>query len=148
ERSRIGVFRLPEVCSSSMAYKRVRKPASAKRRPRSHEMEGESMHLLTSILKGGDWVMRPYRPDYGLDVAIEVFGVLDQEIGRETMGEHFFGQLKSVEHLTPTTAVVYGRKNVAVVPLLQDHDKTAEISVARVELETSELVTVHRMGSG
>lgn len=45
------------------------------------------------------WVLREYRPDYGLDYSLEVFKEADTG-GKfptyETLGEHLFIQLKSV----------------------------------------------------
>ncbi len=45
-----------------------------------------------------EWVIRDYKPDYGIDATVELFRYLDaEETKADTLGEIFFAQLKSQE---------------------------------------------------
>lgn len=111
-------------------------------------MESESGRLLADLLPK-EWLVREYRPDYGLDLAVETFApAKDDPTMYETLGEHFFIQLKSVERVEWKRKTVYGRINVEKVPLqpTTNPEHTADIDVAAFQLETSELETVAAMG--
>lgn len=122
---------------------------TTKRRPRTHIMESESARLLASLLPS-EWLCREYRPDYGLDIAIETFApTKDDPSMYETLGEHLFVQLKSVGHLEWRTRTVRGRVNVEKMPLraTEHPEETADIEVAAFEVETPELATIDAMGA-
>lgn len=94
------------------------------------------------------WVVRDYRPDYGIDLLIELFDFVDA--GREqaaTLGETLFVQVKSTEVVTPGTLRVYGRRNVEKGPLREERSRGLEVDVVRQRLDTSELLTVQAMGA-
>jgi hypothetical protein len=57
------------------------------RRPRQHEIETESRHLLERLLPSS-WIIRPLAPDYGVDFEIEL---VDQQ---EVTGNRVWVQLK------------------------------------------------------
>lgn len=125
--------------------------AISKQRSEQHLIDQAGEQLFRSKLPK-HWVMREYRPDYGLDFAIETFKSGENE-GRpamfETLGEHFFVQLKSIATPAPLPLRIFGRGNVEKGPeALNRTDKVAEIDTYRFQLETSELVTVERMGIG
>jgi hypothetical protein len=61
-----------------------------------HVIDKEAQDLLRSVLPK-NWILRDYRPDYGLDFALEVFREVPQDDGKhgakgsfETLGEHIF----------------------------------------------------------
>ncbi|MGF6276419.1 hypothetical protein ABIB38_004833 [Massilia sp. UYP11] len=125
--------------------------AFSKQRSEQHLIDQEGEQLLRSKLPK-HWVMREYRPDYGLDFAVETFKSGEGE-GRpgmyETLGEHFFVQLKSIAAPAVLPLSIFGRGNVEKGPEALDRaDKVAEVDTYRFQLETSELVTVERMGIG
>jgi hypothetical protein len=125
--------------------------ALSKQRSEQHLIDQAGEQLLRSKLPL-HWVMREYRPDYGLDFAIETFKSGEGE-GRpamyETLGEHFFVQLKSIAAPAALPLSIFGRGNVEKGPEALDRaDKVAEVDTYRFQLETSELVTVERMGIG
>lgn len=116
-----------------------------------HLMEEESVKLLKEALPP-NWVVREYRPDYGLDFAVEIFQEVPDQIGTfETLGEHFFVQLKSVKAFKSQTIAVPARMNVAKHPLSQPPKKTDskifQTEVISFPLETTLLNTVQAMGA-
>ena len=126
--------------------------ATTKLRSEQHLIDQEGEKLLRSKLPS-HWVLREYRPDYGLDFAIEIFkpGVSSQ--GRpaiyETLGEHLFLQLKSVAEPMVKPLTLFSRGNVEKGPEQLDRaEKIADVDTYRFQLETSELMTVERMGVG
>ena len=125
---------------------------AAKRRPDQHLIDQDGQQLLREKLPKS-WILREYRPDYGLDFSVEVFKTLDAADGRtrmhETLGEHFFVQLKSVDDPDIKPLDVYSRVNVEKArEQLDRDDKVATIDTYRFSLETTELVTIERMGIG
>src|SRR4028119_669603 len=121
-----------------------RQMAKAKQRSESHLIDQEGERLLRSKLPK-HWVMREYRPDYGIDFTVEVFKSVENTF--ETLGEHFFIQLKSIAAPKVKKLGVFGRQNVErTYENLNRADKVADIEVYSFSLETSELVTVERMG--
>lgn len=94
------------------------------------------------------WVIRDYRPDYGIDLLIELFEYIDPEHTQAaTLGETLFVQVKSTEVVDAARLRVYPRENVELGPLQEDRAEQTEIDVARLQMETSELLTVQAIGS-
>jgi hypothetical protein len=125
--------------------------SEAKKRSEQHLIDQAGQQLLRSKLPS-HWVLREYRPDYGLDYSLEVFKEADTE-GKfptyETLGEHLFIQLKSVASAKALPLTIYERGNVEKAPERLVKDKVAgTIDTYRFSLERSELVTVERMGVG
>lgn len=125
---------------------------SAKKRPDQHIIDQDGQQLLREKLPKA-WLLREYRPDYGLDFTVEVFKTLEPIEGKrpmhETLGEHFFVQLKSIDDPVIKPLTIYGRGNVEKASeKLDAKDEVATIDTYRFQLETSELVTVERMGIG
>jgi hypothetical protein len=112
-----------------------------------HIMESESFDIIKEILPK-EWLIREYRPDYGIDLSIEIFKYIDAEKRKaETLGEHLFIQVKSVEKLKVQKIKVKSRDNVAKYKL-KEKEEFIEIDVIKHQLETSELKTIQSMGSG
>lgn len=126
--------------------------SGAKKQSEQHLIDRAGQELLRSKLPK-HWLMREYRPDYGLDYALETFqaGV---EVGNrlrtyETLGEHIFIQLKSIASAETAPFRIFGRGNVEKAPeRLNKDDLVVALDTYRFSLETSELVTVERMGVG
>ena len=128
--------------------------AVGKQRSEQHLIDQDGIALLRSKLPR-HWLLREYRPDYGLDFTIETFKTLEPEAadGRrptfETLGEHVFVQLKSVAEPSVHALEIYSRGNVEKARETLDlTNKIAEIETYRFQLEMSELVTIERMGIG
>jgi hypothetical protein len=127
--------------------------ATTKQRSEQHLIDQEGERLLRSKLPS-HWVLREYRPDYGLDFALEIFKPAqthqaEQPVMYETLGEHLFVQLKTTEEPVVKPLTIFGRGNVEKGPEYLDHaDKIADVNTYRFQLETSELMTVERMGIG
>lgn len=105
------------------------------------------MRIVRDLLPD-HWVIRDYRPDYGIDLAIELFDFLTQEPDQAaTLGETVFVQVKSTEAVEVRRLRVYARRNVEKGCLEEDPGRSIEIEVAALQLATSELLTVQAIGS-
>lgn len=112
-----------------------------------HVMEDRSIRIVRDLLPD-HWVIREYRPDYGIDLLIELFEFVDAEkTVAATLGETLFVQVKSTEIVDTQRLRVRRRRNVELGPLREDAAESVEIQVARVRLDTSELLTIQAMGS-
>jgi len=122
----------------------------SKRRTQQHIIDTEAEELLRSKLPKY-WVVRNYRPDYGIDLAIELFedpDPGDKNAPSDTLGEHLFVQLKGIRGPEVRTERVYARRNVEREPLHEDKREFLDIEVFKKSLKTPELVTVQRVGAG
>ncbi|TPM97706.1 DUF4365 domain-containing protein [Mesorhizobium sp. B2-1-3A] len=118
----------------------------AKRRAPQHLIDERGIALLKRVMPV-NWVLREYRPDYGLDYAVEVF----EDAGTpypQTLGEHFFIQLKSTDSPKIGSLQLHRRGNVEKGREKLDDEPSMSIETYRLSLETSELVTIERMGVG
>ncbi|WP_029140171.1 DUF4365 domain-containing protein [Citromicrobium sp. JLT1363] len=125
--------------------------SSAKKQSEQHLIDRAGQELLKSKLPK-HWVLREYRPDYGLDFALEIFSE-GEETGKsktyETLGEHLFIQLKTVEKPNTSELKVYSRGNVEKAPeSLDKKELVCILDTYAFSLEVSELATVERMGVG
>jgi len=121
--------------------------AYPKRRVRQHIMEDRSIRIVRDLLPD-HWVIREYKPDYGIDLTIELFEFLEQEPDQAaTLGETLFVQVKSTEVVDARRLRVHARRNVEKGPLNENPTESAEIAVAALQLEASELLTVQAIGS-
>lgn len=122
-----------------------------KKRSEQHLIDQDGISLLRSKLPR-HWLLREYRPDYGLDFTIETFRPAEADGTRatyETLGEHVFVQLKSVAEPEIYSLEIFERGNVEKGPEKLDVGcKVAEIDTYRFQLEMSELITIERMGIG
>ncbi len=125
----------------------------SKQMTEQHVIDGEAQDLLRSILPK-HWVLRDYRPDYGLDFALEVFREIPADDGQgpgcrfETLGEHVFLQLKGARKADRRSLKVYSQGNVEKIVYQENReDLVGEIETLPFSIETSELVTVQRMSA-
>lgn len=120
--------------------------AYPKRRVRQHIMEDQSRRIVGDLLPQ-HWVIRDYRPDYGVDLAIELFEPADRQNQFATLGETLFVQVKSQAAIKPTRLKVYRWRNVEIGPLQVNPDESVEIDVVALKLDTSTLLTVQTIGA-
>jgi uncharacterized protein DUF4365 len=108
-------------------------------------MEQESVLLLRSRLPR-EWVVREYKPDYGIDLVAELFSTGTDRI--ETLGEHVFLQIKSSACLTSEDLILKPHPNVEKYWLHESTDvkEFLKIPVFKLNLETSILETARLMG--
>jgi hypothetical protein len=114
-----------------------------------HIIDLEAQELLKRLLPR-HWVLREYRPDYGLDYAVELFRQQprkdpDDVAVYETLGEHVFVQLKGTRSLTKRNQRFKDRINVEKAPLVEQGPEE-EIEVVVFTLDAPELNTIRRMG--
>jgi len=111
----------------------------------------EGQRLLRSVLPS-HWRLRDYRPDFGLDFALELFQTrspdADGPAGAETLGEHLFIQLKSFRSRAPAAFALNERTNVQKTERVVGGGEAGTLDTYRYPLEREELVTVERMGLG
>lgn len=127
--------------------------AHKKRRNFRHVMEEDSGALLRSALPR-EWVIHEYAPDYGIDGTVEIFEpVGDDGESFETLGEHIFFQLKSMNKSNVVSRVAVQRSNplLGCQPLTSAHDaggqSAARFDVITYDMEVDELLTVEAMGA-
>ncbi len=120
-----------------------------KARIATHVGEDTSTARFKALLPP-EWVVRNYRPDYGLDLAVELFKPPDSAGKSETLGEHIFVQLKSVQEGDYTTHRVHSRYNIERFPEAEsvEEDDFVDLDVIKFVIETPELNTVEAMGPG
>ena len=124
--------------------------AHKKRRVIQHQMEEESRALVRRILPR-EWVIRDYRPDYGIDIAVEIFEPTQaSDAIAEATGEWFFAQVKSVKEAAKRRLKVYDRGNVEKALHVEStcRDEYVEMEVISCEIDTSLLLTIQALGSG
>ncbi len=110
-------------------------------------MEDRSIRIVRDLLPD-EWVVREYRPDYGIDLTIELFGYVDEARSiAATLGETLFVQVKSTEVVTPARLRVRARRNVELGPLRENPADTMQMEVAKLRIETSELLMVQAIGA-
>jgi hypothetical protein len=125
----------------------------SKQRSEEHLIDAAGQQLLRQCLPR-HWVLREYRPDYGLDFALEVFRPTRDSAKRrrrtyETLGEHLFIQLKAASSAEAWPLKLYGRYNVEKkAEDLNKKDQVGELDTIRYLIDTSELLTIERMGVG
>jgi hypothetical protein len=124
--------------------------ARSKQRSEQHLIDESAQKMLQNLIPKG-WVLRNYRPDYGIDYILEVFQPLpNNDYGNtfETLGEHLFIQLKGKKSAKRMIKKIYDRYNVEKSLLVEDKSSLiGELEVISFPLEVSELVTVQRMSS-
>jgi hypothetical protein len=119
-----------------------------KQRVFQHIMENTSLQIIRNILPS-EWVIRDYKPDYGIDISVEIFEYIDDSNSiAETLGEWFFAQVKSVKTTQIKTIKVHSRGNVEKSPLTQYKNELLEIEVIPFKIDTNELLTIQAMGAG
>jgi len=111
-------------------------------------MEDLSLSMVRRALPA-EWVIHDYKPDYGIDLVVEVFDYVDNERKvAETLGDLFFVQVKSVLATSVQTLTASARTNVEIGPPRQDKTDVTEMDVVKFRAEVPMLTTVQAMGSG
>ena len=125
----------------------------SKRKSESQVIGDEGIRIIKGLLPA-HWTPREYHPDYGIDLAVELFEQSGHDaFGRaayDTLGEHLFLQVKACESLKASELKVHDRANVELVDAnitaLKDGNEQL-VSVFPFQMETPELVTVQRMSA-
>lgn len=113
--------------------------ANKKRRSEQQIMEEQSLLILRKNLPK-EWVLHDYKPDYGIDLVLEIFEYSTPNKIAETLGEQVFIQLKSVKNITATKYKVYSRKNIEKYTL-EKKEIFTEIDVFKFQIDVSLLLT-------
>lgn len=97
----------------------------------------------------GHWVVRKVVPDYGLDLHIEVFDLLQDGSGwAQTAGEHIYAQVKTDSEVSRYDAIVGPRLNVSKFKSVERRgDDDRRVGVVSVPIDVAELATIEAMGS-
>lgn len=121
--------------------------AERKKRVLQHIMEDRSIQIVRKLLPQ-EWVVREYRPDYGIDLSIEIFEASNESDSKwEAMGETVFVQVKSTDTVRIREQRVFPRRNVEKGPLHEDRSEHMKIQTIRYPLDTSELLTIQSMSA-
>ena len=111
-------------------------------------MEDQSLQLVRKSLPK-EWAIHDYKPDYGIDIVVEIFEYTKDDPGvAETLGELFFVQVKSIQNTKIEKIKVLSRGNIEKGKRTQREEDVLEIEIIKFNIETNELITVQSMGSG
>ncbi|MBZ5534190.1 MAG: DUF4365 domain-containing protein [Acidobacteriia bacterium] len=123
-----------------------------KRATQEHVIGKQAVQILESILPPW-WVMREYKPDYGIDLAIKLFEEVKSNSRKkayDTLGEHLFVQVKGAQRLSPREMHIPPRINVE-----RGSDpgggrlsgQARVVPVLSCRIDANELLTSQRMGA-
>lgn len=113
-----------------------------KQRNKAQVIGDKAVRLLNDLFPN-EWVSREYTPDYGIDLAVELFEKNNNNY--ITTGEHVYFQVKGTDHLRKGKLKIYERKNVEKA--YEVYNRYVEIDVVKFSIDTSLLGTVEKMGS-
>ena len=118
-----------------------------KRKSASHIIDTEAIKIIKNMLPEY-WSIRGYQPDYGIDLAIEIFEKVETKKGKafDTLGEHIFIQVKGKEKVKISQFKIKERKNVEKSDI-KESGTINEIEVIKLQIDTVELSTIERMGN-
>jgi len=109
-------------------------------------MEDESYQIIKKHIPK-EWVIRDFnRPDYGIDIVIELFDKIDQEVS-ETLGEFIYIQVKSVNNVAVTKEKIFNVGNVAKGIWNEDDSEYTEIELVKYVFDTNSLYTIQSLGA-
>jgi hypothetical protein len=116
-----------------------------KQRVLQHIMEDESYEIIKSQISK-HWVIREFnRPDYGIDLVIELFEVIDENVA-ETLGEFIYVQVKSVKEVTTKLETIYAVGNVAKGVWTEDRKSHTSLEVIKYPFDTTSIFTIQSLG--
>ena len=126
-----------------------------KRRVFQHGMEERSRALVRSILPR-EWVVRDYMPDYGIDIAVEIFETVGDPKAEngvaEAIGELFFAQIKSTGREIVRRLKVCPRhsaeKGFLGDAAIENKDDFEEVDAIPYRIDTKLLSTVQSLRAG
>jgi hypothetical protein len=104
---------------------------------------GENAVEIIRRIFPDEWVIREYTPDYGIDLAVEIFEEYKENY--ITTGEHVYFQIKGTETLMLGKVKVHKRSNVE--KKYTEKEIYKEIDVVKFSIDTALLATVEKMGS-
>jgi hypothetical protein len=118
-----------------------------KRRHANHIKSDRGVDIVQGLLPE-HWVVRELTPDYGLDLHVEVFQIApDDPESADTLGEHFFVQVKTVDGFDVRTIQVRTRGNVTKAVPDPSAGDPVDIDVIPCVLDVAEIRTVEEMGT-
>lgn len=116
-----------------------------KQRVLQHLMEDESYEIIKSQIPK-HWVIREFnRPDYGIDLVIELFELIDNNIA-ETLGEFIYVQVKSVKELQVKQEIIYEVGNVAKGVWKENRKSYTTLDVVKYPFDTTSIFTIQSLG--
>lgn len=119
--------------------------ARKKQRVIQHIMEDESYQIIKKFIPK-EWVIREFnRPDYGIDLVIELFDKIDDQIS-ETLGEFIYVQVKSVKKLEIKSEKIFPVGNVAKGKWKEDKSEYTQIDVVKYVFDTNSIFTIQTLG--
>jgi len=108
-------------------------------------MEDVSYEIIKKYIPK-EWVIREFnRPDYGIDLVIELFDKIDEQIS-ETLGEFIYVQVKSVKSIDVTKEKIFNVGNVAKGSWKEDKSEYTEIDVVKYVFDTNSIYTIQSLG--
>ncbi|MBE7691300.1 DUF4365 domain-containing protein [Tenacibaculum piscium] len=120
--------------------------ANKKQRNRPHIMEDESFQIIRNILPK-EWVIREFnRPDYGIDLVIELFENTNEDTF-ETLGEYIYIQVKSKELLKISSEKVFPVENVAKGNWKENKSESLNIDLVKFVMDTNSIFTIQSISS-
>lgn len=118
------------------------------KRRHAHHIKGDRGVDIVQGLLPEHWVVREMTPDYGLDLHVEVFQIApDDPQSADTLGEHFFIQVKTVDGFDVKRMQVRSRHNVAKAIPSPTSGEPVEIDVIPCVLDVALIRTVEEMGT-
>jgi len=122
-------------------FKMIRK----KQRVLQHIMEDKSYEIIKSQIPK-HWVIREFnRPDYGIDLVIELFEIIDENVA-ETLGEFIYVQVKSVKSIETKQEKIYEVGNVAKGVWTEDRKSHTNLEVIKYPFDTTSIYTIQSLG--
>jgi len=116
-----------------------------KQRAFQHIMEEQSYDIIKRQIPK-HWVIREFnRPDYGIDLVIELFEIIDEDIA-ETLGEFIYVQVKSALEIEEKVEKIYEVANVAKGAWTENRNEYASIEVVKQSFDTNSIYTLQSLG--
>ena len=115
-----------------------------KKRPAQHVTGEKGVNILKELFPD-EWAVREYTPDYGIDLDVELFDDLGNDV-YITKGEHVLFQVKGTEKLNKRTIKLYSQMNVEK-EYKEDDSEYCTLEVVQYSIDTDLLSTIERMGS-
>lgn len=120
--------------------------ARSKRRTPNQIAEDTSYSILRELLPS-EWVVHDYKPDYGVDLVVEVFQKLECGSDYQTLGEHLFVQLKSVARAMKVRKVEKHLQASAARPdEATESEQTCQFDIVKFVVDTDLLHLAGSMG--
>jgi hypothetical protein len=121
----------------------MNKIMNSKMKSESHIIDNDANVIIHEIIPNY-WTIREYRPDYGIDLAIEIF---EKQLNDKfmTLGEHIFIQVKGIKNAILKSLKIKARYNVEKG--IKHYKGDVSITVLSYQLETSEIYTIQRMSN-